>query len=329
MLEIKAAFVSLKRAGMRSRYIRHLKKMHLRLVQKTFPEILLIAPYTLSYLLAICPSGRQLPRINERIYRTEDLLDDFDWIDSGFDRFEEVNIVMRGCSLNTDEINKHLPTFFLNPKERADPRIFPDIYYLTADNAILRSLIGDSSDDGYISASKSEQICFIATTAHCSKSLLRSKRCSVTTLKSNIEENVSKMDLPSGRFRLIGSVLHLSRVPNLQLGSGLVAVIALLNVSKKVNIYGWDQYLGSEITGTCRNQIMTLSEKSTSINQIATSLVNYIYAYRIINQKWSRVKVSGLICSASRCDWIQRKAFQVIYKFQDYESSSPKRVDAF
>ena len=90
-------------------------------------------------------------------------------------------------------------------------------------------------------------------------------------------------------------------------------MVALMNCSSRVNVYGWDQYVNIKFPKTLNRQIRLLWPMK-SFSFFSTCIINWIYAYRILNENSDCVKIEGRIKEVKDIKWIPEKAFQVIYK---------------
>ena len=108
-------------------------------------------------------------------------------------------------------------------------------------------------------------------------------------------------------------VFHKSGIPHIRLGSGVAVLIALMHCSKKVNVFGWDQYMQTKVPKNIFGQTKLLWPMR-SFTFFSTCIINWIYAYRILNEKSDYVNIEGMIKEVKNIDWIQKKAFHVLYK---------------
>ena len=46
---------------------------------------------------------------------------------------------------------------------------------------------------------------------------------------------------------LVACVVHKSGIRDMQAGTGLASIVLLNSIAKKLNVYGWDSYLNSDI----------------------------------------------------------------------------------
>ena len=84
---------------------------------------------------------RLLPKLNYRLPYSKSMLDDFTVINVNAPIFSEVNVVFRG-EVMIGEVNKEIPTLFLNPKDLTVVEGYKDVYLITADLGIFASFLG-------------------------------------------------------------------------------------------------------------------------------------------------------------------------------------------
>ena len=318
--------------------------LHPRIVYVLLFPILLFAPQLLSFIIGNRRESRYLPRLAERLPLTNNPLDDFEFINLNALEHDEVNLLFRGETLDHQEIDKSLPSFFLNATDITDCSEYKHKWLATADILALSQSIGLSSGmkpfdesnpftkrklprDSALYARKTNDwgLYFVACPAYLSNpptepasySPLSPVHDSVNNklaIINNITLNDSRRSDLFNTFYEASVVEHKSAVPNIQLGSGIVVLVSLLRVARKVNIYGWDQYLCEELPSHMFGHVKALVGNRTSyLGTTITSLMNWIYAYRFMTNLSNRVKVSGRISSVLRLSWIPKRAYKIIY----------------
>lgn len=295
-----------------------IRSYHLKLVCFLLPFVLRWKPQSLSYLVGNSCEWRYLPRDDERIGLTDNPLDDFINIPSKFLNFDEVNLIFRGQSLCHQEINKSLPTFFLNIDGKEDLDEYRVKWLATADPEIFARNMGLFNDKSfYKTRSHDCGVFFVASGAVIMPTQdLSVNHLNLPKVQSDILRSLagSNIDLIAGDFDC-SVVIHRSRLKNIQLGSGVAVLVALLSISKNINIYGWDQYCCDELPGNYYSQVKCLGEKKDlALSNVITSLLNWIYAYRIMEHYSDRVEVNGRISAVKGSDWIPNYAYKVLYK---------------
>ncbi len=291
---------------------------HLRLVCFFLPFILRWFPSSLTLIIGDKSESRYLPRSNERIELTDDPLDDFVCVPISPLRFEEVNLIFRGDSLDQRDIDKSLPTFFLNIDCKNNFDEYKKKWLASGDLMIFARNMGLSEEPSfYRERSEGWKVFYIsgyAGTAEYAGSTFST--IGLSQVYNGLADGLAKMNIkhPTEGFDC-SFVTHRSMVTNLKLGSGIGMLVSLLTISERVNVYGWDQYCQEEWPSTYIRQIKILcTKKHLQMANVITSLINWIYAYRFIDKHSDRVKVNGRILMVSNFNWIPRSAFKVLYK---------------
>ena len=92
----------------------------------------------------------------------------------------------------------------------------------------------------------------------------------------------------------------------------------MLNISKKVNVYGWDAFLNDDFPRGFWSQTMRLWSNFNEFHpgsRFAAIVLNWIYAYRLINEFDSkRLTVNGNVRRISKLNWVEKYLFKIIYK---------------
>jgi hypothetical protein len=200
---------------------------------------------------------------NKRLNRTSNPFDDFDVEVSGLPNFDEINIVMRGKSYDEKiYINKTLPTFFVNFYE--DHHGFNPsngVFHITAANKVFNRL----------SETKLEPVIFIGGKDVASNFYFKYEESEYPYIDLNNHPTLS--------------VSHKSKSQSFQLGSGLMAIVALYKISEKFNIYGWDEYLNVDAGNIGHwDLLFSLIDRPAHYNSnlplISEKIINWIYASR-------------------------------------------------
>ena len=168
---VERLLLSMRRDGLPSTFKRIFLYI-IRRIQYTLaifisPFIVYFFPKYINCLSLSIPPSQSLPNFNNRIIKKTSLLEDFDFCRlDPIPQFDEINLVMRGKSLNLNMINKNLPTFFLNVKEGQNYPDFHNKWLATADDNIFRSylgLFGNEGWNGYKVKKSDEKVFFIYT----------------------------------------------------------------------------------------------------------------------------------------------------------------------
>ena len=131
------------------------------------------------------------------------------------------------------------------------------------------------------------------------------------------------MDVSSSKFNIAGGLINKFGISNFQIGSGLAAVIVLLNISKKVNVFGWDQYLDKSPSADVLGQIRCLCQKKGLVmSNVITSLINWLYAFRILKEYKSRISIHGHVGKVKHFGLIPDLLYPVIYRSSRVKKNS-------
>ena len=282
------------------------------------PLLILIAPSFLSWFVDLGRKNRRLPLKSERIQKKENVLDEFIFFNVGLPRFDQVNIVIRG-DIN-DVVNKNIPTFFVNPYETI-PDGFDEVYQITSDRLIFDGMMGNPSNEFYERFNKSVDIQSIYVLPL--GSWLKDtdlNEFSSDNVFSVIEKQVKtkKLENNHSRNHLVVVCAHKFKGLNIQIGSGILSVIAALQLSEKVTVYGWDSFLEEEIPKGFLSQSLKLWSSFDDFHpgsRFSANVLNWIYAYRLINSfDKSKLIVHGKVSGLADLTWIEKYLFKVIYK---------------
>ncbi len=208
---------------------------------------------------------KQLPIGNERITESPNVFDDFLVKISGIKQIDEINIVMKGKSLDKYKraIDYSLPTFYVNfygNKQSERVQNSSNIISITADLRVYDILKNETNGP----------IIFISDNE--SQSRIQPHKGS-----SKIYSDDSLMVFVSPNIRL----------DNMQFGSGLLVIAALNNIANKINIYGWDNYLERDIREMSIIQYISYlmsvpkSPYYRRLKLMVEKVINLVYAYRI------------------------------------------------
>lgn len=280
------------------------------------PLFILLFPSYISTFLDFGRQNRRLPKRNERITKKDNVLDEFDFFNFDTPQFEEVNIVMRG---SLEKINDpHLPTFFIN-SYKTIPVQFTNVFSVTADRLIFKAMMGDPENDFYKRFTQNYKKIYVMPLINLVNKLKESNSYienKPKQFREIIEKHKQDIDY-KGEFNSVLCV-HPFKGANIQVGSGILSVIAMLKLSKKVNIYGWDAFLDDEFPRGFWSQTMKLwsdFEEFHPGSRFAAIVLNWIYAYRLINEFDStRLTVHGRVNEVAKLRWIKKYLFKVIYK---------------
>ena len=309
------------------------RKAHVKFICYFLPFILRFAPWSLSFFIGNRSKYRRLPRYTEKIPLSEDCMDDFLFVDFNFACFDEVNLVMRGEGADHHDINKELPTFFLNVKNTDFMDHYSNYCLMTGDLRVLARYLGWSGFTDYINGEDKCKICYVAGMDDLSGNDnsgpdSMSEECVKKKIKKRFEYH--NMSVSSLKFDLAGGLINKFGVSNFQIGSGLAAVIVLLNISKKVNVFGWDQYLEKSPPTDFLGQVRCLCQKKGLVmSNVITSLINWMYAFRLLKEYELRISVHGHVDKVRHFDWIPDLLYPVIYRSCRTEKFKSKKNNKF
>lgn len=290
-----------------------------RIYVYVFPFMVRYMPEKICTLVNFISGSKILPSGKNRLDLNSDLFDDFLVMYDGDEMMKEVNLIFRGQV--TDKVDKNIPTFFLNPSSelRADGYIDP--YYITADGGVLAAyLSAEDGRKGYARELPRDRVLFVHTNMMLDKKVMQNKKLlqedaflnGREILRKDIEKHWGGVDVDIKK-RFI--VWHKSGI-QINMGSGLASIIAIISVSEKVNIYGWDQYLDGDMNRNTVVPSMIWPGKNwkKKINAFVIGLVCWVYAYRILNEcPSSKVTVSGNVRGLKNVAWIKDNLFQIFY----------------
>ena len=150
---------------------------------------------------------------------------------------------MRGNSLkeNRNKINFNIPTFFVNFHEKLDSK--PNFFGLTcrSPNYFLDKNLGNyiQINTGLISNSTGKPIW------NQSKNILKNFD---KAYKDMVEEISTNAVVHKYNFEKL----------NLDFGSGLLSIVLIGSIFKKVNVYGWDYYINRDVANLNSSEIFSI-----------------------------------------------------------------------
>ena len=201
------------------------------------------------------------PTRDSVLEETENVFDDFIVTVSGIKQLDEINIVMKGKSFEQykNHVDYSLPTFYVNFH---DNEINNGHIHIAADKSSY-DLKRDNPNSAVICIGNDIEFC-------------------MKTRYNQGKSFIYKDDEP-----LVASVLHKSGISNMQNGTGLASIALLNSISKKLNVYGWDSYLNSDIGSMSTFKYLSYLKSAPNnffhryILLISEKVLNFIYAYRI------------------------------------------------
>jgi dTDP-4-dehydrorhamnose reductase len=282
------------------------------------PLFILFFPSYISTFLDFGRRNRRLPKRSERISKKDNVLDEFNFFNFDSLKFDEINIVMKGGIKKINDFS--LPTFFVNSYKPL-PSKFINPYCISSDRLIFKAMMGKPENEFYkrFTLNNKYKKLYVMPLI---KLVNKLKKCNYSTTEDSkkLEELVRKykkdIDFDGKYNSLICT--HPFKGTNIQIGSGILCVIAMLNISKKVNVYGWDAFLNDDFPRGFWSQTMRLWSNFNEFHpgsRFAAIVLNWIYAYRLINEFDSkRLTVNGNVRRISKLNWVEKYLFKIIYK---------------
>ena len=292
--------------------------LYFNILRILMPLFILFFPSYISSFLDFGRRNRRLPKKNERITKKDNVLEEFDFFNFDTPQFEEINIVMRGGFKKINDPS--LPTFFLNSYKLL-PSKFINSYSVTSDRLIFKAMMGYPENDFYkrFTRNQSNKKLYVMPLIQLVNKLKESN-FDVENNSIKYKEMIEnyKRDIGfDGEYNSV-SCIHSFKGTNIQVGSGILCVVAMLKLSKKVNVYGWDAFLNDELPKGFWSQTKKLWSDFGEFHpgsRFAAIVLNWIYAYRLINEFDSkRLSVHGRVNSISRLPWVEKYLFKIIYK---------------
>lgn len=275
-------------------------------------KIDLIFSYSLCSLIYVCPNyarfflaeeNRGIPKKKNRILKNKSVFDDWEYKYNGETIFDEINIVVRGFDNYESIENFKIPSFFINfysiPKN-----LFVEAYGLTADR---NDFIGMHS-------AGVDSIIFTGQFDDKEKNkFIEIKNINDEKFKTKLKNFAKK------------SSVKIKCNQDLSIGSTNSSIFALNKISKKINIYGWNNYLIQNI-----NELSTLEALfalclrpkylnmlNLEINRtprykfISQSIFNFHYSYMLHFEK--HIKIHGNLSGILKHHKIIKKIQNLIY----------------
>ena len=295
---------------------RHIKRLYFYFLRFISPFLIILSPEILSWLTHFNSKYRRLPSVQDRIKMKINPLDEFVFYSENKNKFNEVNIIMRGEYY--ENIDTSIPTFFINTY--SSKKNFPNHYYATTDRLMFKAMMGEPENK------------FLECFNYDDTNKLFYYFMPIGPLVENLELNKNNLDYKMS-LKKINSIKkslnyqssyslcvcsHIYKGHNIQIGSGIISVISLLNISDKVNVYGWDSFLKDEMPNNYYKQSQKLWSDFSEfqpISRFAAIVLNWIYAHRLINYfPSSRLVVHGKVSKVSKLDWVEKYLYKIIYK---------------
>lgn len=284
-------------------------------LKKTTPIIIKLTPSFISLLMDAGLKIRRLPLPWERIVKESSVFSDFCIEKKGSINFSEVNIIFRGDVGKNLCINKNLPTIFINPKNEI-PSDYKNVWLGTSDRNVF-AVMNQDKDLAYgeqfqVKKHQQKLIFFASNMRHKepwnTKKISKNEKLRVEKLLGQ-NLNINEIFYVKTRFGL----------KNIQIGSGILAVLCLLKTCQKVNVYGWDAFIGDSFGESFQEQTANLWNTESWVNdytRFSAIVFNWIYANRLYEEfkDSKKLQISGRVTETFDKPWIKKYLFSVIYK---------------
>jgi hypothetical protein len=223
---------------------------------------------------------------------------------------------MRGDH-SKDNIDTNLPTFFVNPKD-INTDLYKNPWLCTSDLVHLQAMLGQINNkfSGRYNFTSPIPIIYNAPRAKWNKNL--NMQMNLSAIDKKLKNRVYNETEYTGKNFYANLMLHRFDGPNIQIGSGVLSILCLLQRSNKVNVYGWDCYLDGDLPTSYRLQVYKLWTTFVADHpgsRFASCLCDWLYAYRFMSEiTKERLVIYGRINKVSKLNWIKSKLFRVFYK---------------
>ena len=234
----------------------------------------------------------------DKLQKTNNPFDDFHVYTEGINNFEEINIVMRGGSFNKymEEMDHSLPTFYVNFFEGFDSHndgLNSNKFHITGDRNVFNKLMLTDSGPVILIAGDNGIHDFY---------------------RGNYKKNTKYIDYNIGSNI---TVVHNSKTQRIQLGSGLMSVVALYKISTKINIYGWDLYFNEDIEsmsywGILLSLLNRPEKYKCILPLVSEKIINLIYISRIINVK--NITIRSFLSNIQKHGALLEKIERAVYR---------------
>ena len=300
----------------------------------TWKYFKLISPYQFKFFPSLTHKlvgkGR-LPSSKNKINETNNPCDDFLFKDFDLvnknDRNEEINIILKGLNNSSKKIDKTLTTYIVNMNYDKFFYDFENVIQITSDQSVANGWIGLPGGRYDYNKSQNKVIFLIGNTLSINdiKDKSKSDILKLFNFKSNLKIK------PKDINRLhISAMKHKVNISDHPMGSGMWAIIYLLNRYKMINIYGWDQYRQTpiqklslvdfvrEIWSTIDAYLKSERTKEgipSPKKFFCSILISYIYTFKILTNKVikKRIVVNGYVSNISLITPIMTKLKKIIY----------------
>ena len=204
-----------------------IKQLYFYFLKLITPLLIIASPELLSWLSHFNGRLRRLPSFSERINKKDNPIDEFFIYSERAIEFDEINVVIRDGNLN--ELNKSIPTFFINSYKNQND--FNNKYYTTSDRLIFKAMMGKPENDflkrfNYNDTNK--KFFYIMPLGP----LITNLNYKQSITQENINDIKKKLGYDYNYNLIICA--HSYKGFNIQIGSGILTLVALLKISKNV-----------------------------------------------------------------------------------------------
>ena len=203
--------------------------------------------YSSRYATFVSGTDRKLPAKNERMRKTNNILDDLVIIDDGGFNADEVNLIMRGKSFNFERSNMRENVYLLNGASPKYHNQHGENTRNCSNKKVLRTVnfpVTYVTCDGFHAAICMDNhvpMVFIDGVVRIDGEFL--SQTEFSTKRGNIKE-IEKY-CSDRRDSFLIKAYHKNKCSTIMIGSGLFAALALSKLARKLNILGWDFYMES------------------------------------------------------------------------------------
>ena len=241
-----------------------------------------------AYLFSV---RREIPTKSTRFSEKQNPLDDFEIhmdISDTLPEMEEINIVLKGTSFSRERLSSLKPPIFLVNWVNDEGRVSEPVPF-TKGEGIFYVTGGNQTIAWWMNREGRTPIILIQYARF-------NKNGEMVKNELELSDDVKDIFSDSENYRIV--VSHCSNHPFPQM-SAVVCIAALCKLAKKVNIYGWDQYLDFEPVkhGYWKALFGLTSPRPKARPPLACrveqALWNYHYAYRL--DKLQNLNIEGRI----------------------------------
>ena len=256
------------------------------------------------------PRAHQLPRPNERIKKTNNVLDDIVIIDDGGFHTDEVNLIMRGDSFDLARSNIRDNIYFVNALILKDPKKNEWDHYKSE-----RKLYIAEFPITYVSAGKdvleyiknNVPILYVERFENMNGNLVRTDPID---LRNKVKEYCASREdshVIKCHFK--------SECTTLRPGSGLIAALAIAKLTEQLNVYGWDFYMDLSPVFLKHFQALKLfyneKIKHNRDRFFEMSIIHWLYASRL--RELNHVNINGHLNDVDTHSNLIKKINRVFY----------------